>query len=30
MATISIRIPEDVIEDLKDVAPKLGFSVISR
>jgi hypothetical protein len=26
MATISIRIPEDVIEDLKDVAPKLGFS----
>ncbi len=26
MATISIRIPEDVIEDLKEVAPKLGFS----
>jgi hypothetical protein len=26
MATISMRIPEDVIEDLKEVAPKLGFS----
>ena len=26
MTTISIRIPEDVIEDLKEVAPKLGFS----
>lgn len=26
MTTISIRIPEDVIEDLKDVAPVLGFS----
>lgn len=26
MATISMRVPEDVIEDLKDVAPKLGFS----
>jgi hypothetical protein len=26
MATISLRIPEDVIEDLKEVAPKLGFS----
>jgi hypothetical protein len=25
MATISIRVPEDVIEDLKEVAPKLGF-----
>jgi hypothetical protein len=26
MTTISMRIPEDVIEDLKEVAPKLGFS----
>jgi hypothetical protein len=26
MTTISIRVPEDVIEDLKLVAPKLGFS----
>jgi hypothetical protein len=26
MATISIRIPEDVIDDLKHVAPSLGFS----
>jgi hypothetical protein len=26
MTTISIRIPEDVIEDLKLVAPTLGFS----
>ena len=26
MTTISIRVPEDVIEDLKDLAPKLGFS----
>jgi hypothetical protein len=26
MATISIRMPEDVIEDLKKVAPGLGFS----
>jgi len=26
MATISMRIPEDVIDDLKEVAPKLGFS----
>jgi len=25
MATISIRVPEDVIDDLKEVAPKLGF-----
>ena len=24
--TISIRIPEDVIDDLKRVAPELGFS----
>ena len=30
MTTITIRIPEDVIEDLKRVAPLLGFSVISR
>jgi hypothetical protein len=26
MTTISIRMPEDVIEDLKKVAPLLGFS----
>ena len=26
MTTISIRVPEDVIDDLKDIAPKLGFS----
>jgi|SRR5580658_322355 hypothetical protein len=26
MTTISMRVPEDVIEDLKTVAPKLGFS----
>ncbi|MBN3946004.1 MAG: hypothetical protein V7K14_22570 [Nostoc sp.] len=26
MMTITIRIPEDVIEDLKRVAPLLGFS----
>jgi predicted transcriptional regulator len=26
MTTISIRMPEDVIEDLKQVAPSLGFS----
>ncbi len=26
MATISLRIPEDVVEDLKRVAPVLGFS----
>lgn len=26
MTTISIRIPEDVIDDLKDVAPALGYS----
>lgn len=26
MATITLRIPEDVIEDLKRVAPMLGFS----
>jgi GNAT superfamily N-acetyltransferase len=26
MTTISIRIPEDVIDDLKEIAPVLGFS----
>lgn len=26
MTTISIRIPEDVIEDLKELAPRFGFS----
>lgn len=26
MTTVTIRIPEDVIEDLKLVAPLLGFS----
>jgi hypothetical protein len=26
MATVTIRIPEDVIEDLKRLAPLLGFS----
>lgn len=26
MASISLRIPEDVVEDLKAVAPSLGFS----
>ncbi len=26
MTTISIRMPEDVIEDLKEIAPSLGFS----
>lgn len=26
MVTISLRMPEDVIEDLKRVAPALGFS----
>ncbi len=26
MTTISIRMPEDVIEDLKEIAPALGFS----
>jgi hypothetical protein len=26
MTTISMRVPEDVIDDLKDVAPKLGLS----
>jgi hypothetical protein len=26
MTVISMRIPEDVIEDLKEIAPSLGFS----
>jgi hypothetical protein len=26
MATISLRMPEDVVEDLKRIAPALGFS----
>ena len=26
MITISVRMPEDVIDDLKAVAPRLGFS----
>jgi predicted DNA binding CopG/RHH family protein len=26
MTTITIRIPEDVVEDLKRIAPVLGFS----
>ena len=26
MTTISLRMPEDVIEDLKEIAPKLGYS----
>jgi len=26
MVTISMRVPEDVIEDLKEIAPTLGFS----
>jgi hypothetical protein len=26
MTAISLRIPEDVIEDLKEIAPSLGFS----
>ncbi len=26
MTTISIRMPQDVIEDLKEIAPSLGFS----
>lgn len=26
MATISLRMPEDVVEDLKRIAPRLGFS----
>lgn len=26
MTTISMRIPEDVLNDLKEIAPQLGFS----
>ena len=26
MTVISIRIPEDVIEELKEIAPSLGFA----
>ena len=26
MTTISLRIPEDVVEDLKNIAPRLGIS----
>jgi hypothetical protein len=26
MTTISLRMPEDVIDDLKEIAPTLGFS----
>jgi hypothetical protein len=26
MTTISMRVPEDVIADLKEIAPKFGFS----
>jgi hypothetical protein len=26
MVTISLRMPEDVVEDLKRIAPRLGFS----
>lgn len=26
MTTISLRVPEDIIEDLKEIAPMLGFS----
>ena len=26
MKTITVRIPEDVLEDLKRMAPRLGFS----
>lgn len=26
MTTISMRVPEDVIDDLKEIAPALGFS----
>jgi hypothetical protein len=26
MTTISLRIPEDVVDDLKNIAPRLGFS----
>ncbi|HVF50506.1 MAG TPA: hypothetical protein VNA19_10495 [Pyrinomonadaceae bacterium] len=26
MTTISLRIPEDVVDELKNIAPRLGFS----
>ncbi len=26
MTTISLRVPQDVIDDLKEIAPRLGFS----
>lgn len=26
MTTISLRIPDDVVDDLKNIAPQLGFS----
>ena len=26
MTTISLRVPQDVIDDLKEIAPALGFS----
>ena len=26
MTTINLQIPADVVEDLKDIAPRLGFS----
>ncbi len=26
MTTINLRIPEDVVDDLKGIAPRLGFS----
>jgi len=26
MTTISVRVPQDVIDDLKEIAPRLGFS----
>ena len=26
MTTISLRIPDDVVDDLKNIAPRLGFS----
>jgi hypothetical protein len=26
MTTITLRIPQDVVEDLKQIAPRLGFS----
>lgn len=29
MVSISLRIPENVIEDLKEIAPSLGFTAIS-